>query len=106
LRFLIKGKKVQFVYEEEKIVFLNKVYRMNTIELKKNFHQLIDKIDNESLLKDFYELLKHRDTNEGELWNNLSNSEKEELLLALEESKNPYNLKNHDEMKKKHKKWL
>jgi hypothetical protein len=79
---------------------------MNTIELKRNFHQLIDKIDNESLLKDFYELLKHRSANEGELWNNLSNSEKEELLLTLEESKNPYNLKSHDEMKKKHKKWL
>lgn len=79
---------------------------MNTIELKKNFHKLIDKIENESLLKDFYELLKHRVTNEGELWDNLSNSEKEELLLALEESKNPYNLTKHDEMKKKHKKWL
>lgn len=79
---------------------------MNTLELKRNFHQLIDKIDNESLLNDFYELLKHRSAREGELWDKLSNSEKEELLLALEESKNTYNLKNHNEMKKKHKKWL
>ena len=79
---------------------------MDTLEVKRNFHQLIDNIDNDSLLKDFYELLKHRSAPEGELWNNLSNSEKEELLLALEESKNPYNLIKHSEVKKKHKKWL
>ena len=31
---------------------------MNTIELKKSFHLLIDSIDNENLLINFYDILK------------------------------------------------
>jgi hypothetical protein len=30
---------------------------MNTIELKKNFHILIDSIDNENLLINFYDII-------------------------------------------------
>ena len=33
---------------------------MDTIELKKNFHLLIDSIDNEILLINFYEIIKKR----------------------------------------------
>lgn len=80
---------------------------MNTIELKKNFHLLIDSIDNENLLFSFYDLIKKRSsTKEGQLWSRLTNHEQEELLLALEESKNPENLINHEEMAEKRKKWL
>lgn len=80
---------------------------MNTIELKKSFHQLIDSIDNENLLINFYDLIKKRSSDkEGQLWNKLSNQEQKELLLSLEESKNPENLIDHEEMKMKHKKWL
>lgn len=80
---------------------------MNTIELKQNFHHLIDSIDNEKLLINFYELIKSRSSaKEGQLWNRLSVLEQEELLLSLDESKNPENLISHDEMMKKHKKWL
>ena len=80
---------------------------MNTIELRKNFHLLIDSIENENLLISFYDLIKKRSSaNEGQLWNRLTKQEQEELLLALEESKNPDNLISHDEMKKKHKEWL
>lgn len=80
---------------------------MNTIELKQNFHHLIDSIDNEKLLINFYELIKTRSSaKEGQLWNRLTIYEQEELLLSLEESKNPENLISHDEMVKKHKKWL
>jgi len=80
---------------------------MNTIELKKNFHLLIDSIDNENLLVSFYDLIRKRSlTRDGQLWSRLTIAEQEELLLALEESDNPENLISHDEMVAKHKKWL
>jgi hypothetical protein len=80
---------------------------MNAIELKRNFHDLIDKIENESLLMDFYELMKNRTSGEdGKLWSRLSVKEQKSLLQTLEETKNPNNVIIHSEMKKKHKKWL
>lgn len=80
---------------------------MSTIELKQNLHLLIDSIDNDNLLVNFYDLIKKRSSaKEGQLWNRLSAHEQELLLLSLEESENPENLISHDEMIKKHKKWL
>ena len=80
---------------------------MNTTEIKKSFHLLIDSIDNESLLIKFYDIIKKRSSvKEGQLWEKLTNKDKEELLLALEESEDPENLISHEEMKKKHQKWL
>ncbi len=74
---------------------------MNTIELKQSFHQLIDSIDNKNLLINFYDLIKKRSTaKEGQLWNKLSKQEQQELILSLDESKNPENLIDHEEMKK------
>ena len=86
---------------------MRKKNNMNTIELKQNFHHLIDSIDNENLLFNFYDLIKKRTTvKEGQLWNNLTEQEQQELILSLDESKNPENLIDHEEMKIKHKKWL
>ena len=80
---------------------------MNTIELKKNLHDLIDSIDNENLLLNFYDLIRRRtSTKEGQLWSRLTKQEKKELLSTLEQSENPGNLISHKEMKKKHNKWL
>ena len=80
---------------------------MTTMELKQNFHHLIDSIDNEKLLINFYELIKKKSSaKEGQLWNRLTDEEQKELLLSLEESKNPENLISHEEMVNKHKKWL
>jgi len=80
---------------------------MNTLELKKSFHLLIDSIDNEDLLASFYDLIKKRSsTKEGQLWSRLTYEEQEELIKALEESENPEYLISNDEMKKKHNKWL
>ncbi len=80
---------------------------MNTLELKKDFHNLIDSIDNESLLSDFYILIKRRILgNEGNLWKGLTKKEQEDLNLAFNESENLENLISHEDMKKKHKKWL
>jgi len=77
---------------------------MNTIELKQSFHDLIDSIDNENLLINFYDLIKKRSSaKEGQLWNKLTDQEQKELLLSLEESENPKNLIDHEKMKMKHK---
>ena len=80
---------------------------MTTLELKNNFHHLIDSIENENLLKEFYELmLRKKASKDGRLWTMLSKDEIEELLKANEESENPDNLISHEEMKKKYSKWL
>ena len=77
---------------------------MDTIELKQSFHHLIDSIDNENLLINFYNLIKKRSSaKEGQLWNKLTDQEQKELLLSLEESENPKNLIDHEKMKMKHK---
>jgi len=80
---------------------------MNSIELKNKFHLLIDSIDNENLLNNFYDILKRRsNVHEGHLWNRLSKDEREELLLAFEESDKEENLISQEKMTKKHLKWL
>ena len=80
---------------------------MNSIELKKNFHLLIDSIDNENLLTNFYELVKSRSlATDGQLWSRLTKQEQEELLIAVEEIEIPESLVSHEEMKIRHKKWL
>ena len=80
---------------------------MQTLDLKQDFHKLIDSIDNENLLLGFYELIKKRiKTKEGKLWDTLSKEEQKDLINTFEESKNPDYLISHDEIKKKHKKWL
>lgn len=80
---------------------------MTTLELKNNFHHLIDSIEDENLLQQFYELmLRKRASKDGRLWAKLSKDEIEELLLANEESENPDNIILHEEMKKKYSKWL
>jgi len=55
----------------------------------------------------FYDLLiKSRDQKEEELWNQLSDEQKNEVLLAESESHYDKNLIDHETQKAKHKKWL
>lgn len=80
---------------------------MKQSEIKSNFHQLIDEIDNEGLLMKFYDLLlKSKVQKEGELWNQLSDEQKNEVLIAESESKYKKNLIDHNTQKAKHQKWL
>ena len=63
--------------------------------------------DNENLLIYFYDIIKRKfSAIVGQLWNDLTQQEQKELLLALEESENPKNLISQEEMRKKHAKWL
>ena len=80
---------------------------MGTTDLKKEFHDLIDNIDNERILMSFYDIIKSKvSTSDGQLWGRLNKQEQDELMMAFEESENPNQLIDHDIMKKKHSKWL
>ena len=74
---------------------------MNRTELKKNFHLLIDSIENDKLLTNFYDLIKKRSSaKEDQLWNRLPYKEQEELISAFEESEKPDYLTSHDRTRK------
>ena len=80
---------------------------MSKSDIRTEFHQLIDKIENEELLMKFYGLLiKSSVQQEGELWNKLSDEQKESLLLAESESNYSKNLIDFKTQKEKHGKWL
>ncbi len=74
---------------------------------KDDFHNLIDKIEDEEVLKGYFKLIQRLNNNQtGELWDSLSAREKDELILSYEESFDPTNLISHEEVKKQHDKWL
>lgn len=76
-------------------------------DIRKSLHQLIDEIDNDQLLMKFYDLLlKSKVHKEGDLWNQLSDEQRKELLISESESKYKENLVDHEKQKAKHKKWL
>ena len=80
---------------------------MTSIELRNNFHLLIDRLKNEDLLLQFYELiLKKSEEENGLLWKRLSATEQDELLLSDLESEDDKNLIPHNIIKQKHQKWL
>jgi hypothetical protein len=65
---------------------------MGTIELKSNIHKIVDGIENEQLLKTLYDFLKIRDTNKSGHWASLTEEQKQEVLLAYDESEDETNL--------------
>lgn len=77
------------------------------MKIKDDFHHLIDTIEDEQLLKNYYELIQNMNNNSGgKLWNRLSDDEKKELLIAYDESFDENNLLSHEQVKAQHSKWL
>jgi hypothetical protein len=77
------------------------------MNIKDNFHHLIDSIHDEELLKACYQLIeKIRHEQNGHLWNSLSEAQQKELLAAYEESFDEQNLLSHDAVKLQHEQWL
>ena len=77
------------------------------MKIKDDFHNLIEKIEDEAVLKGYFKLIQRLNNNQtGELWDSLSAEEKDELLLSFEERFDPKNLISHEEVKKQHGKWL
>lgn len=74
---------------------------------KEEFHKLIDKIEDEEVLKGYYELILRLNTHEtGKLLDSLTVEEKKELDVSYQESFNYQNILSHEEVKMQHIKWL
>jgi len=66
---------------------------MSTTEIKTNLHKIVDRIDDERLLRVIYDFLEVREkSNEGQLWQTLTNEQQQEVLQAYEDSDNDCNL--------------
>jgi len=80
---------------------------MNALEIKTNFHHLIDQLNNEELLIKFYRIMEQASsTTEGQLLNRLSGDEQMELLKIEEKAQADLDLISSEQMQIKHKKWL
>jgi hypothetical protein len=77
------------------------------MKIKDDFHHLIDSIEDEQLLHRYYQLIQKINSEQnGHLWNNLNEIEKDDLLTAYEESFDSNNLLSHEQVKQQHCKWL
>jgi len=80
---------------------------MTTLELKNNFHQLIDKVEDDNILTRFYTMLEQvLENKEGKLWSRLSAAEQQEILQIDNETDNEENLIPLAKIQEKHKRWL
>ena len=80
---------------------------MTLTTLKKNFHTLIDKVENKELLDQFYRALAFSaERKEGLLWNSLDEKEKRLVLKSYKDSENKKNLVSHEKVMQKYSKWL
>ncbi len=80
---------------------------MDNIELKANLHLFIDKLENNSLLNEYYNELKRiLNISQGKIWDSLSDEQKKELLISIEESEDEDNLLDNETVMGKYKKWL
>ena len=74
---------------------------MGPIELKSNLHKIVDKINNEELLRTVYDFLKLRENSEeGRIWKTLTEDQKKEVYLSYEESEDERNLVDWEAVKK------
>jgi hypothetical protein len=66
---------------------------MGTIELKSNLHKIVDRIEDDRLLRAIYSFLKERENSiDSSMWNSLSDEQKKEVLQAYDESEDESNL--------------
>ena len=80
---------------------------MATIDIKTNFHKLIEHINNDKILTLFYDILENASkVKDGQLWNQLSDEERQELLRIDLETDDEKELIPHSKVQEKHRKWL
>lgn len=76
---------------------------MGTIELKSNLFKILNKIEDEQLLRTIYDFLKQSENvEEGQLWKTLTEEQKKEVYASYEESQDDRNLINWEDLKKKY----
>lgn len=75
---------------------------MSTIEMKSDLYKILDKIENEQLLRTVYDFLKQSENvEEGQIWKTLTEDQKKEVYLSYEESQDDKNLIDWENVKKK-----
>lgn len=75
---------------------------MSSAELKLNLHKIVDRIEDERLLRAIYSFLNERENSEeGRIWNSLTEEQKKEVLQAYEESEDDPNLIDDEDVWKK-----
>jgi hypothetical protein len=76
---------------------------MGTIELKSDLRKILDRIDDERLLRTIYDFLKQRENAEvGQIWKTLTDEQKKEAYASYEESRDDTNLTCWEDVKKKY----
>ena len=77
------------------------------MKIKEEFHQLIDSIEDEAVLKAYFQLVQNLNIEpNGNLFSKLTDLQKHELLLADQESDDENNLISHEVVKAEYSKWL
>jgi hypothetical protein len=80
---------------------------MNTLELKGSLLDLIAKANDNTRLARLFEAYNEIfSTDETDWWDELPVEQQMRLTQSIKESYDPKNLTDHEEMKKKHAKWL
>ncbi len=66
---------------------------MGTMELRSNLHKIVDRIEDEQLLRAIYSFLEKRENSEdGRMWKQLTDEQKKDVLQAYEDSEDDANL--------------
>ena len=75
--------------------------------IKHHLHDVIDQIDDESVLTQILGQVSSEVNKESAaFWDDLNPEEKAEIMEAYEESKDPANLVSHEEVKRNYEQWL
>lgn len=78
---------------------------MELAELKSQFHQLIDQINDRSMMEQFFDAMSQSLHADGALWSSLSQYQQEGIINAHVESKDDGDLISLNELKAKYAKW-
>ena len=80
---------------------------MNKTLLKSNLHKLIDRIENQALLEDYYKEMKSiLEKSQNGVWDKLTDDQKKDVLLSNEESEVGKDLIANESVMNKYKDWL
>ena len=72
---------------------------MGTAELRSNLHKMVDRIEDERLLRAIYSFLTARENSEeGQMWKSLTEKQQSEVLQAYDESEDNSNLISDDDV--------
>lgn len=75
---------------------------MDTLELKAKFHELIEKVENETLLEALYEVTQEAIQTDKGVWHKLTDDAKGHVLTSYEQSLDEASLLSHSSIQKKY----